>query len=172
MAFNNNYNNYSNNNGRYNDRNRSNYGGGGGQNRYQSRGSAPLKDYAPATVPEAYVDEAEAVMKAIYELKKGDQITTSKLRNLFTLITDIFNVEQLRSEPTLDSKSVAKLQMMRIRVLYEAGREDSTKKFVEQAKLIEYLKGIGTSRDDLIRFAHYMEALVAYHRFYRIGNER
>lgn len=81
-------------------------------------------------------------------------------------------MEQLRSGDKLDSGSVAKLQMMRIRVLYEAGREDTTRNFVNKAKLIEYIKGIGTSRENLIRFAHYMEALVAYHRFYRISNER
>lgn len=170
MAFNN-HNNY-NSGGRFNDRGRNSYSGGG-QNRYpNSRGSETVKDYEPLSVPAEYVDSAEAVMKKIGELRKNDQITTSKLRNIFTLVTDIFNVEQLRSETALDSGSVAKLQMMRIRVLYEAGREESTKKFVEEAKLIEYIKGIGTSRDNLIRFAHYMEALVAYHRFFHIGNEK
>ena len=37
--------------------------------------------------------------------------------------------------------------------------------FVEKAKLLEYIKGISSSRAEMIRFAHYMEALVAYHRF-------
>ena len=39
------------------------------------------------------------------------------------------------------------------------------KTYVEQAKLLEYLKGVGDSREEMIRFAHYMEALVAYHRY-------
>lgn len=56
--------------------------------------------------------------------------------------------------------------MMRIRTAYEAGRDDTVKTFVEKARLLQYMKGIGSSREDLIRFAHYMEALVAYHRFY------
>ena len=39
------------------------------------------------------------------------------------------------------------------------------KEFITQAHLREYLKGISTDRADLIRFAHYMEALVAFHRY-------
>lgn len=35
-----------------------------------------------------------------------------------------------------------------------------------QTNLLEYLKGISTDRADLIRFAHYMEALVAFHRYF------
>ena len=63
--------------------------------------------------------------------------------------------------------------MMRVRVLYEAGRDEKTvAPFVKEAKLLEYIKGIGTSREKCLLFAHYMEALVAYHRYYHIGNER
>ena len=50
-------------------------------------------------------------------------------------------------------------------MVYDAGRERDVKDFVEQAKLLEYLKGVGDSREEMIRFAHYMEALVAYHRY-------
>ena len=49
---------------------------------------------------------------------------------------------------------------------YEGGRDSKVKDFIAKAYLLEYLKGIGSSRDDFIRFAHYMEALVAYHRFF------
>ena len=37
--------------------------------------------------------------------------------------------------------------------------------YVERTDVQEYLKGISTDRADLIRFAHYMEALVAFHRY-------
>ena len=40
------------------------------------------------------------------------------------------------------------------------------KDFISQSHLLEYLKGISTDRADLIRFAHYMEALVAFHRYF------
>ena len=61
----------------------------------------------------------------------------------------------------------AKLQMLRIRILYEAGRDErDVKPFVEKSKLLEYIKGIQMNREKFIQFAHYMEALVAYHRYY------
>ena len=56
--------------------------------------------------------------------------------------------------------------LMRVRVAYECGRDDTVKSFVAQTNLLEYLKGISTDRADLIRFAHYMEALVAFHRYF------
>lgn len=51
-------------------------------------------------------------------------------------------------------------------MLYEAGRDKDVKYFLEVAKLVEYLKDIGTSRAKLLNYFHYMEALVAYHKFY------
>ncbi len=41
-----------------------------------------------------------------------------------------------------------------------------TKEFVEKTKLLEYLKWIGNDRKRLIRFTRYMEALVAFHRYF------
>ncbi len=92
------------------------------------------------------------------------RITTSKIRNLLSLVTDIYNVENLRDGPELLPESRNALTMMRIRTVYEAGREQTVKEFVTEATLLEYIKDIGSSREKLIDFAHYMEALVAYHR--------
>ena len=44
-------------------------------------------------------------------------------------------------------------------------RHESDQSDMEKAQLLAYIKGIGNSRAEMIRFAHYMEALVAYHRF-------
>ena len=40
------------------------------------------------------------------------------------------------------------------------------KNLVEKAELLAYLKGIGNSREAFLRYAGYLEALTAYHRFY------
>ena len=61
---------------------------------------------------------------------------------------------------------MVKLNLMRGRGAYECGRDDTVKSFVAQTNLLEYLKRISTDRADLIRFAHYMEALVAFHRYF------
>ena len=88
-----------------------------------------------------------------------------KSNGFLTLVNDIYNVENLRTEAKLSAESKLKLMRLRVRMVYDAGRERDVKDFVEQAKLLEYLKGVGDSREEMIRFAHYMEALVAYHRY-------
>ena len=127
----------------------------------------------PKKVPENYVDEAERIMRAL--ISSGTTVTTSKIRNLLSLVTDIYNDESIRTEDKLKPDSVVKLNLMRVRVAYEYGRDNGEsvgkdkvypmREFITQAHLREYLKCISTDRADLIRFAHYMEALVAFHRY-------
>ena len=115
----------------------------------------------PEQVPEDYVDQAERVMKSNVR-----NITTSKIRNIYSLATDIYNKERLQTGKTLKKENVSQLQMMRVRVLYEGGRDRKTKQFIEASHILEYIKGIGTDRELFLRFAHYLEALVAYHRYF------
>jgi len=133
---------------------------------YNTPAPAPAK---AQPVPVDYVDAAEQV---ILQLDKKNAITNTKLRNLYSLITDISNAENMRAEKTLLPESQTKLMMARVRMVYEAGRENNTKFFLQKAKLLEYLKDIGADREKLMRFSHYMEALVAYHRFHIGGKEK
>lgn len=147
------------------------------QNNNSRGGKDPQKALPPETiprkVPENYVDEAERIMRVL--ISSGTTVTTSKIRNLLSLVTDIYNDENIRTEDKLKPDSVVKLNLMRVRVAYEYGRDNGEsvgkdkvypmKEFITQAHLREYLKGISTDRADLIRFAHYMEALVAFHRY-------
>ena len=147
------------------------------QNNNSRGGKDPQKALPPETiprkVPENYVDEAERIMRAL--ISSGTTVTTSKIRNLLSLVTDIYNDESIRTEDKLKPDSVVKLNLMRVRVAYEYGRDNGEsvgkdkvypmREFITQAPLREYLKGISTDRADLIRFAHYMEALVAFHRY-------
>lgn len=151
-GYSNNYNGNRSGSGSYN--NRSSYG--------QQKELPP--EITPKKVPEDYVDEAERIMRSLMSQPK--KVTTSKIRNLLSLVTDIYNTENIRTEEKLLPESIVKLNLMRVRVAYECGRDDTVKSFVAQTNLLEYLKGISTDRADLIRFAHYMEALVAFHRYF------
>ena len=147
------------------------------QNNNSRGGKDPQKALPPETiprkVPENYVDEAARIMRAL--ISSGTTVTTSKIRNLLSLVTDIYNDESIRTEDKLKPDSVVKLNLMRVRVAYEYGRDNGEsvgkdkvypmREFITQAHLREYLKGISTDRADLIRLAHYMEALVAFHRY-------
>lgn len=130
---------------------------------------APPAEIKASPLPADYVDVAEQVMSQLST--ERFKITTSKIRNLLSLVSNIYNTENLRTESTILPESQTGLTMLRIRMVYEAGRDPATKTFLLKAKLLEYLKDISTDRSKLIHFAHYMEALVAYHRFYIGGRE-
>lgn len=145
-----------------------------------NRGGSPAQkmppEIRPQKVPENYVDEAEKVMRGLLLPGKDNAVTTSKIRGILSLVSEIYNKENLRTEAELQPESRAKIDLMRVRVAYEYGRDNGKKigkdtvypvrEFITQAHLLEYLKGISNDRADLIRFAHYMEALVAYHCYF------
>ncbi|MCD7858624.1 MAG: type III-A CRISPR-associated protein Csm2 [Firmicutes bacterium] len=152
--------------------NNNNYGHGGGHD--QGRGArngykggrsddqnAPQEPIVAKELPADYVDAAEKVMQSNYQ-----QITTSKLRNLLSLFVDTYNAETLLTDDRLQPASINALTMARIRMLYEAGRDPKVKGFIKVAELLPYLKDIGDSREKMINYYHYLEALVAYHRYY------
>lgn len=139
---------------------------GGGYGRPYNQAMPASKPIEPKMIPADYVDAAERVMNELQGAGNGRiRITTSKMRGLLALVNDIYNTESLRSEEALLDESKLKLMRLRVRIVYDAGREADVKAFVEKAQLLEYIKGIGSSRKNMIQFAHYMEALVAYHRF-------
>lgn len=138
--------------------------------------AAPKKafnDGEPAALPDNFVDAAQTVMNHVaryYQDKNGQdcwsfKITTSKIRKLLGLVMDIYNAEYRRTEETLLESSALAVQMARVHIVYEAGRDAAVRQFVEASKLLPYIKGIGNSRANLIRYTQYLEALVAYHRY-------
>ena len=124
-----------------------------------------------AWLPEDYVAEAERNMRALgtednrNSGKYRFEITTSKIRNILSMISDIYNDELLSSESELSDTNKAKKKALQVRILYEAGREESVKTFILKTKLLDYLKQAGDDRKKFIEFAKYMEALVAYHLY-------
>ena len=66
----------------------------------------------------------------------------------------------------MNAEIIGRINYMKIRFIYEAGREPKVKKLVDKAKILEHLEEIKGSRDQYILFSRYMEALVAYRKFY------
>ncbi len=118
-----------------------------------------------------YVDVAE---KAILDLKNmkdknGREIpmvTTSKLRNLLAMTADIYNIILNQKEDKLPDDICSRIEYLRVRFLYEAGRERAVKSMLEKASVMELMKGIRGSKRNYILFNRYMEALVAFHKYY------
>ena len=116
-----------------------------------------------------YVDQAENVICRLETNKDkwGNTlwITTSKIRNLLAMSADLYN-EVLGREEELSADLCSRIDYLRVRFIYESGRDSLVKKFVEEAKLIEALKEIRGSRKQFILFNRYLESLVAFHRYY------
>ena len=130
----------------------------------RNRDSKPKPQRQEMDFPKDYVDFADqTVEKYLKSVKFFEQITTTKLRNILSMLMDVYNVEK----PDISEESVVMLQMARIRLAYECGRDPKiTKRFVEETSLLSWLKAAGHSRQKVLDYIHYVEALVAYHRYH------
>lgn len=147
--------------------------GGSGQNRSGGYGSnagpraASSISTAPKVLPADYVDQAQKLMERLSQ--SGSRLTTSKLRSILSLISDIYNREMPNHASAMSPDDCSRLQMAKVRIAYEAGRDGTNGPvyaFIKDADLLSYIAGVGSSRAKFMDFARYMEALVAYHRFY------
>jgi CRISPR-associated protein Csm2 len=80
------------------------------------------------------------------------------------MTADIYN-EAMNSKEQLGSEICSRIEYLRVRFLYEAGREQAVKNFVDASGVIKYLKDIKASKKKFIVFNRYMEALIAFHKF-------
>lgn len=117
-----------------------------------------------------YVDVAEEVIKKLRKPDKKEgfklELTTSKIRNILSMVSELYTDAQHAREKTLSEDMVGRVQYLRMRIAYEAGREDTVKEFISTAKILPFIALVGNSRQKLLLFCNYMEALVAYHKFY------
>ena len=124
-----------------------------------------------------YVEDAEKVFKDWY-LTQEPKITTTKIRGLLSGMSDIYNdVVRVEGEE-LPQDIVDRIQYLKVQFVYEYGRDKKDKKaskdkkdgpvgrFIKEAKILDKIDQIGTSKKKFIEMERYMEALVAYHRFY------
>jgi len=113
-----------------------------------------------------YVEQAEKVMQDLQAAGKGQiKLTTSKIRSILAMVSELYNdAQRLRAE-NLSEDLVGRVQYLKMRVAYEAGRERDVMDFVKKAAILEEIGRIGRKKEQLLLFCHYMEALVAYHKF-------
>jgi len=115
-----------------------------------------------------YVQIAENNMLSLrIDEKRGfGKLTTSKIRNILTLVNEIYNEVVLLKKSELPDDIIDRIRHIKVRLAYEAGREKVVKEFVEKTALIEGLDEIKGDKAKFIRYAKYLEALVAYHRYH------
>ena len=92
-------------------------------------------------------------------------LTVSQIRNLLAMSADILNEVLEYPEENWSEELLDRVSYLTVRFYYEAGRDEKVKSFIETAKLLPFLKGIKT-RKQYIQYYQYMEALVAFHKYY------
>lgn len=117
-----------------------------------------------------FADIAEKVMLSMQtEDRRGNKVikfTTSKIRNMLTMVNGLYNDLLKNRDEILSDDLKGTIQYIKMRFAYEAGREKNVKEFIEKANLMKYLDDIGDSREKAMIFCNYMEALVAYRKYY------
>lgn len=117
-----------------------------------------------------YVNKAEQVIiqlsnKVDKRGKKVDIATTTQIRNLLAMSADIYNCVILLKSDKLTDDIVSKIEYLKIRMVYEAGRDEKVKSLIETAELLDCINEINGSKKNFILFNHYMEAIVAYRKY-------
>lgn len=99
------------------------------------------------------------------------QLTTSQIRKFLiavNMVTNKVNVykSQYLGTTELSDELAAEVQYLKVKIVYQAGKESTVKQFVQESRLLECIDGIGKNMKKYDEFARYVEALVAYHKFY------
>ena len=66
---------------------------------------------------------------------------------------------------TLTPELAGRIQYLKVRMIYEAGRDESVKEFLRISQLIGCVDKSGTSRKNYLLITRYMEALLAFRKF-------
>ena len=115
-----------------------------------------------------YSDVAQNVIKTLSQPNKYGRIniiSTSQLRNILTMSADICN-QVVPLEKDLTDEINSRIEYLRVRCFYEAGRERLVKNFMEKSQIPEILREINGEKKNFILFNHYLEALVAFRKYY------
>ena len=137
------------------------------QGRPTNQNHAASKKLTILFTDDTYVNEAEAVIQEMKQTnfrESRDTLTISQLRNLSSLTSNIYDEVQNNDVSQVSDK----LAYLRVQFVYQSGRNAAIKKLVELADILGILKTIQAKNDrsTIIRFCRYMEALVAYFKYY------
>ena len=111
-----------------------------------------------------FADLAEENIQRLVPKKngKGFELTTTKLRGIYGLITNVLT--RINEEADFEEHR-SDLQYLKVKMAYEAGREDAVKDFLNRTGLRDYVSAI-KGYDQFVLYCRYAESLVAYFKFY------
>lgn len=89
-------------------------------------------------------------------------LTTSKLRSIYGLIMNIYTKI---NDPADFDRYKSDLQYLKVRMAYEAGRDQTVKAFLDKS-FLRLLIDCVKDYDQFVLYCRYAESLVAYFKFY------
>lgn len=116
---------------------------------------------------ESYVNEAKDVIEIFKEENfkvNRDTLTNTQLRNLLAMTSAVYDEARNNGFDSVNEK----IAYLKVQFIYQSERNTAVKAFIEVAQLVELVDMIRDFKelDDLLRFCHYMEALIAYFKYY------
>lgn len=130
---------------------------------------------------ENIVDKAELAIKSIRKPNKKNhdklviELKTNQIRKILTAVNilknkvDIYKIANPQAKK-LDEELQMEIEFLRVNIAYQIGREKGKEKlvreFVEKADLLNMVKDIDGDIKAFENFCRYIEALVAFHKFY------
>lgn len=130
---------------------------------------------------ENIVDKAELAIKSIRKPNKKNhdklviELKTNQIRKILTAVNilknkvDIYKIANPQAKK-LDEELQMEIEFLRVNIAYQIGREKGkenlVREFVEKADLLNMVKNINGDIKAFEDFCRYIEALVAFHKFY------
>ena len=126
---------------------------------------------------ENIVDKAELAIKSIGKPDKNNpnklyiKLKTNQIRKIWTAVNilknkvDIYKIAKSK-EKKLDEELQMEIEFLRVNMSYQAGRDNLVREFIEKADLLNMVKDINGDIKAFEKFCKYVEALVAFHKFY------
>lgn len=130
---------------------------------------------------ENIVDKAELAIKSIGKPDKNNpnklyiKLKTNQIRKILTAVNilknkvDIYKIANPQAKK-LDEELQMEIEFLRVNIAYQIGREKGkenlVREFVEKADLLNMVKDINGDIKAFENFCRYIEALVAFHKFY------
>ena len=125
-------------------------------------------------------DKAQKVMKELKDSADRDRksmVTTSQIRKFLTAVNtitekvNVFRIQNPSEAEKLPEDLQAEIKYLKIKMAYQIGRNSNrwgnpVKDFEDKAELLKEIDEIKDSVKAYQVFAKYMEALVAFHKFY------
>lgn len=122
------------------------------------------------------VDRAESAIKNLKTDNQGNiSLTTSQIRKFLAAVTVLknkvdlyFNSNAGKNKEALPADLAEEIKFLKVHILYNAGKDKYgiVKDFIDQSKLAEEISRIGTNKEKFYELCRYVEALIAFHKFY------